>query len=470
MKIGKHLSQSFTTNQGVRQGCILSPLLFNIFISDLPGILDLAENEPAKIDDSNKLSCILWADDLVMFSETEAGLSKMLSKLSEFAKSNGLIINADKSKCMIFNKMGRHIRCNLPCGDLTIASVREYKYLGFLVTPSGEVTTGINDLRARASYALVQLRRKLGDHFRKNVAISMYLFDSLIKPILLYCSDFWGVLKLNKRRPIELISPTSSHIEVVHMKFLKQLLGVQKQTSNVGVLLETGRLPLMVYAIKNVIKNWHRISNKKCNSLTYLSYVSIIENDIDWFGNISTYVNQIGCGNILWEETQSPENLVFKRSADIFYQNSFAEITDESSKLRTYSIFKLEAKREPYLAKVTNIADRIAFSKFRLSNHKLMIEKGRHEQLPIDMRKCSFCHCVEDERHFLLDCKIFAHPRRKFLREAQESIPNNLDHLSKEMLFKILLTNEEIAPRLAKYIRQAMEIREFLIENHRQYA
>ena len=99
--------------------------------------------------------------------------------------------------------------------------------------------------------------------------------------------------------PIELISPTSSHIEVVHMKFLKQLLGVQKQTSNVGVLLETGRLPLMVYAIKNVIKNWHRISNRKCNSLTYLSYVSIIENDIDWFGNISIYVNQIGCGNIL---------------------------------------------------------------------------------------------------------------------------------------------------------------------------
>ena len=71
VKIGKHLSEPFSTNQGVRQGCILSPLLFNIFISDLPGTLKLAENEPAKIDDNNILSCILWADDLVMFSETE---------------------------------------------------------------------------------------------------------------------------------------------------------------------------------------------------------------------------------------------------------------------------------------------------------------------------------------------------------------------------------------------------------------
>ena len=70
----------------------------------------------------------------------------------------------------------------------------------------------------------------------------------------------------------------------------------------------------------------------------------------------------------------------------------------------------------------------------------------------------------------LCQTRDFAHPRRKFIREAQESIPNNFDHLSKEMLFKIILTNKEIAPRLAKYIRQAMEIREFLIENHRQYA
>ena len=99
-----------------------------------------------------------------------------------------------------------------------------------------------------------------------------------------------------------------------------------------------------------------------------------------------------------------------------------------------------------------------------------MIEKERHEALPIDMHKCPFCHCVEDERHFLLDCNVFAHPRNDFLRDAQDIIPINLDHLSREMLFKTLLTNEEIAPRLAKYVRQTMEIREFLIENHRQYA
>ena len=65
----------------------------------------------------------------------------------------GLKINVDKTKCMVFNKSGRHIRCAIPCGNTVINSTREYKYLGFIVTPSGEVNTGIKDLKSRAIVA-----------------------------------------------------------------------------------------------------------------------------------------------------------------------------------------------------------------------------------------------------------------------------------------------------------------------------
>ena len=140
-----------------------------------------------------------------MISQTKEGLTKMLEKLSEFASQNGLKINSDKTKCMIFNKNGRHIQCNIKCGDMIIHSTREYKYLGFLVTPSGEVNTGIRDLKSRALYALTQLRKKMGVHFRENVKMSVYLFDSLIKPIILYCSDFWGILRMSKKDPSDLL-------------------------------------------------------------------------------------------------------------------------------------------------------------------------------------------------------------------------------------------------------------------------
>ena len=140
-----------------------------------------------------------------MISESKEGLTKMLKNLSDFSKLNGLKINQDKTKCMVFNKTGRHIRCEIKCDDMLITSVREYKYLGFLITPSGEVLTGIRDLQSRALYALVQLRKKLGDNFRENVKISFYLFDTLVKPIMLYCSDFWGPLCIHKKDPSELL-------------------------------------------------------------------------------------------------------------------------------------------------------------------------------------------------------------------------------------------------------------------------
>ena len=461
VKIGGYLSETFDVNQGVRQGCILSPLLFNIFISDLPELLDTPENMPAKIDNNKNISCILWADDLVMLSESEDGIRKMLEKLEAFSSKNGLLINEDKSKCMIFNKTGRHIRCNFPCGKLTLSSVREYKYLGFVITPSGEIVTGLKDLHSRALYAMVQLRKKLGESFRQHIDISFHLFDALIKPILLYCSDYWGVLKLPKNNPIELI----------HMKFLKQLLGVQTQTSNTGILLETGRVPLMTYAIKNCIKNWNRIANEKnCNSLIYDSYVNIVENDLDWYKNITLHLNQMGLGYILQGNESSPARVVFQRAADIFHQNAFMEIANENSKLRTYNLVKKEIREEPYLKAVINAKDRISLTKFRLSNHKLMIEKGRHLNIDKSLRKCPFCPLIEDELHFLVNCKMFAPLREELMNNVQYTLTGtNFKEMTDQGILIILLENIEIAPLVAKYLRRSMELREFLIENHKQH-
>ena len=65
----------------------------------------------------------------------------------------------------------------------------------------------------------------MGLSFRKYPLITIRLFQTLIQPILLYVSDFWGALKLPKNNPFE----------TVFLKFSKELLGVQKQTTNIGV-------------------------------------------------------------------------------------------------------------------------------------------------------------------------------------------------------------------------------------------
>ena len=90
------------------------------------------------------------------------------------------------TKGMIFNKTGKFIRRSFQINNSTIKTVREYKYLGFLLTPSGEINSGLRDLKARAAFALAQLKGKLGENFRKYYDITMELFNAFVKPIILY--------------------------------------------------------------------------------------------------------------------------------------------------------------------------------------------------------------------------------------------------------------------------------------------
>ena len=70
---------------------------------------------------------------------------------------------------------------------------------------------------------------------------------------------------------------------------------------------------------------------------------------------------------------------LFKTLVDEFHQNAFASIGQEGRKLRTYALMKTEIGMEIYLTEIKNITIRTQVTKFRLSDHNLMIEIGRHK-------------------------------------------------------------------------------------------
>ena len=278
----EEVTDTFDINQGVKQGCITSPLLFNIYMSDLSKILDSDLNETNP--NSEHPSCLIWADDIVIFSENEEGLNKMLKSMEKYCEENELVLNIDKTKCMIFNKSGRLIRKYFSFHDTKLETVRSYKYLGFVITPSGEIKTGLKDLRDRAMRAFYKLKTSMGTSFERNIKLTLKLLDTLIKPILLNASDFWGCLKLPKNNPIENF----------HQSACKHILGVQKQTTNIAVLLELGRVPIHLHAIKAAVKNWERIKLKQANALVYTSYQQAVENNLPWITNTKTLLEQNG--------------------------------------------------------------------------------------------------------------------------------------------------------------------------------
>ena len=169
------------------------------------------------------------------------------------------------------------------------------------------------------------------------------------------------------------------------------------------------------------------------------------------------------------ETTSSNVNQIyFKRKSDIFHQNAFANISENSSKLRTYSLLKTEPGFENYLSDILSVKDRTALTKFRLSNHPLMIEKMRHlkPKPEISERRCPFCpELVEDESHFLLTCKNFTAHRTPLTKHANDTIPG-FDLLNNEQKFTNLFDPRTIT-ETAKYLRKAFEVREFLLKPHK---
>ena len=78
------------------------------------------------------------------------------------------------------------------------------------------------------------------------------------------------------------------------MMIYKQILGVQKQTTNIGVLLELGEIPLIIYANKFSVKNWERIRNKRANFLLLSSYKDALNENLTWLSNIRNILEHNG--------------------------------------------------------------------------------------------------------------------------------------------------------------------------------
>lgn len=94
---GCNLSAAFNTNCGVKQGCILSPLLFALFIND---IID-AFPEGVKVA-GTEVKALLYADDLVLLSDKPVGLQSMIDALQNYCQKWQLTVNIDKSKIAVF--------------------------------------------------------------------------------------------------------------------------------------------------------------------------------------------------------------------------------------------------------------------------------------------------------------------------------------------------------------------------------
>ena len=131
-------------------------------------------------------------------------------------------------------------------------------------------------------------------------------------------------------------------------------------------------------------------------------------------------------------------------------------------------ILKIQIGYENYLSQIQNIQVRVSLTKFRLSNHRLMIETGRHQRIDKNLRFCPFCpRKIEDEFHFLLECQIFRTIRDEVFAKAERDL-GSFSRLRKSEKFITLLSNPAVS-HTANYIFRAFAIREYLVSKHKNH-
>ena len=244
------LSGFFSCPLGLKQGCLLSPIIFSLLIGD---VADNVRNNGLHgfqmIPGGAEIFSLLFADDIVLLSSTPHGLQRQINSLQSASKTLGLTVNLNKTKVMVFRKggfLGR--REKWWYGNNVLEVVNSYKYLGFLLTTQLSYNIACDEFASKAKGKVLDIMKTVWCIGSLNTHIFFQFFDAQIKPMLLYASEIWGLSKVET-------------IESAHLFGIKRLLSVSDKTPNTMVYGESGRYPLYINSTISAVRYWLKLLN-----------------------------------------------------------------------------------------------------------------------------------------------------------------------------------------------------------------
>ena len=289
IKISKYeVTDQFPCQKGVRQGCILSPLLFSLFISDLE--TELRHNESGVKLNRMAMDLLMYADDIVLISSSAAGLRKNLYVLQSYCKTWKLEINIDKTKICVFGRdLDRQV---FKWKQSVLEKVQEYKYLGVWITSNGKFNKTRRYLASqakKAAFALLAISVRLN---HPSVTVMFRLYDALITPIMSYGCEIWGFKE-------------DRDLEKVEIKFLKSILHLPDSTPTMAVRGELGQLPIFLLWKERILKYWNRLCSENIpiflREAASLSLHNATAGKQSWAMNTASIFNHAGYSSSFFE-------------------------------------------------------------------------------------------------------------------------------------------------------------------------
>ncbi|CAG9134602.1 unnamed protein product [Plutella xylostella] len=203
----------FGIHRGVRQGCVASPWLFNLFMDSC--LKDMKDDERGLRIGELLLKCLMYADDQVILASSVERLQQQVTLMHESFKRKGMKVNVNKTKVMVFEREEEVTECKITIENEKVEQVNEFVYLGCLFTRDGKCEGDI-ERRVKAGNkvngALHSFMRSQNVSQKARLAVH----GGVLVPTLMYGSESWVWQKKNESR-----------VNAVEMRSLRSMCGLK---------------------------------------------------------------------------------------------------------------------------------------------------------------------------------------------------------------------------------------------------
>ena len=433
VRIEDRLSEFFDCPVGLRQGCVLSPVIFSLFINEIADAVDKRGMHGLQLlPGLIELFILLFADDIVLLSQTAIGLQNQIHVLAETCKVLRLEVNMQKTKVMVFRKGGflsKNEKWKLFNKDLEV--VNEYNYLGYLFTTKISMVRGAEALAVKGKRACIgcikciyRLKEMSQDCFFK-------IFDTQVQPVLLYASELWGLHRLDS-------------IEKVHTLACKRVLNVHSRVPNKLVYGELGRYPLYINSAIRCFRYWLKLLTLDDSRLPKQAYRMLLNIDekgkVCWVTHVKNELFRLGFGYVWVQQSVGNEKMflqeIKQRLIDTYKQEWHYSIISKDV-FQSYRIFKEDFGRESYLDHIENKCFRDSMVKLRLGVLQIGASLFRRLFSNNKNNKCKLCARLEDENHIIFRCPLYHTLRTKYVNTHYNDYVNLLKNGSRSDIYKL---------------------------------
>ena len=227
VKTEKGLSDMFPITKGVRQGCILSPYLFNIYGEYIMRRVLQGKLERGLSCGGEVIKELRYTDDTTLLETIEEEIQLILDNVKQESEQVGLYLNVSKIKMMV---VGGSNDSDLRVDGQTIEEVSDFNFLGSIVTNEGDSRKEV-DRRIGMGKSAVKSLRKIWSNRGITKGTKCLLMRTLVFPLVTYACETW-TMKARER----------ARVEAFEMYAWRSLLSIHwaQRRTNASVLLDMG--------------------------------------------------------------------------------------------------------------------------------------------------------------------------------------------------------------------------------------